>query len=42
MRFDAQLTDVVKLVHVERAQPGYISLFIVQGIGPIPGEKNKR
>lgn len=35
-RFEAQLIDVVMEVQVALAQPGYISLLMVQGIGPIP------
>jgi len=33
---DTQLTHVVMELPVLRAQIGYISEFIVQGIGPIP------
>jgi hypothetical protein len=35
-RLKNQLTDVATLLHELRAHIGYISEFIVHGIGPIP------
>lgn len=35
-RFEAQLMEVVIEVQVALAHPGYISLLIVHGMGPIP------
>jgi hypothetical protein len=40
-RLNIQLTDVATLLHELLAHIGYISEFIVHGIGPIPTQQNK-